>query len=132
MVRVSITSRQITSEAIADPPGLSIRRTTALIELSARIFRSAARPPLPPRGTPVQSAPFFLGAGIDHRHHPFHGVAHGQIRMVEHRMKDRGWIDKAFTYWFDEPDPKDYEFVVAGNKRIKAAAPGLAPRRRSI
>ena len=37
--RVSMTSRQITSEAIADPPGLSMRITTARTESSARALR---------------------------------------------------------------------------------------------
>ena len=44
---------------------------------------------------------------------------------MERHLRERGWLDKAFTYWFDEPDTKDYEFVVAGMKRLKAAAPGL-------
>ena len=47
------------------------------------------------------------------------------LGQVERHLRDRGWLPKAFTYWFDEPDPKDYEFVVAGMKRLKAAAPGL-------
>jgi hypothetical protein len=33
--------------------------------------------------------------------------------------------DKAYVYWFDEPDPKDYEFVMNGFKKIKEAAPGI-------
>jgi len=44
---------------------------------------------------------------------------------VERHLRERGWLNQAYTYWFDEPDPKDYEFVVEGMKRIKAAAPGL-------
>ncbi|MBE7501037.1 MAG: DUF4091 domain-containing protein [Verrucomicrobiales bacterium] len=47
------------------------------------------------------------------------------LGQVEQHLRARGWLDRAFTYWFDEPDPKDYEFVVAGQQRIKAAAPGL-------
>ena len=31
----------------------------------------------------------------------------------------------AFVYWFDEPDPKDYEFVANGMKRLEKYAPGL-------
>jgi hypothetical protein len=49
----------------------------------------------------------------------------GYLSQVERHLRDKGWLDEAFTYWFDEPDPKDYEFVVAGQQRIKAAAPGL-------
>lgn len=47
------------------------------------------------------------------------------LAQVERHLRERGWLDRAYTYWFDEPDPKDYEFVVAGQQRIKAAAPGL-------
>lgn len=47
------------------------------------------------------------------------------LSQIERHLKAKGWLDKAYTYWFDEPDPKDYEFVVAGMKRIKAAAPGI-------
>jgi hypothetical protein len=47
------------------------------------------------------------------------------LSQIESHLRERGWLDKAFTYWFDEPDPKDYDFVVAGMKRIKAAAPGI-------
>jgi len=47
------------------------------------------------------------------------------LSQVEDHLRQRGWLDKAFIYWFDEPDPKDYEFVVEGMKRLKAAAPGL-------
>lgn len=47
------------------------------------------------------------------------------LGQVERHLREKGWLDKAFTYWFDEPDPKDYDFVIAGQQRIKAAAPGL-------
>jgi hypothetical protein len=47
------------------------------------------------------------------------------LSQVEAHLRQRGWLPKAFVYWFDEPDPKDYAFVVAGMARLKAAAPGL-------
>jgi len=47
------------------------------------------------------------------------------LGQVERFLRERGWLSRAYTYWFDEPDPKDYEFVVEGMKRIKTAAPGL-------
>jgi hypothetical protein len=45
-------------------------------------------------------------------------------QLVEH-LRAKGWLDKAYMYWFDEPEPRDYEFVVEGMKLIKRAAPGL-------
>lgn len=47
------------------------------------------------------------------------------LSQVERHLRQRGWLEQAFTYWFDEPDPKDYAFVVEGMKRIHAAAPGV-------
>lgn len=47
------------------------------------------------------------------------------LSQVERHLRERGWLNNAFTYWFDEPERKDYEFVIAGMKRIKAAAPGI-------
>lgn len=47
------------------------------------------------------------------------------LGQIERHLRQRGWLDRAYTYWFDEPDPKDYEFVVEGMKRLKAAAPGI-------
>jgi hypothetical protein len=50
---------------------------------------------------------------------------HDYLTQVEAHLRQRGWLSKAFTYWFDEPAPKDFEFVSAGMKRLKEAAPGI-------
>ena len=47
------------------------------------------------------------------------------LGQVTEHLRAHGWLDQAYTYWFDEPDRKDYAFVVEGMKRIKAAAPSL-------
>jgi len=47
------------------------------------------------------------------------------LSQIENHLEQRGWLSKAFTYWFDEPAPKDFEFVVDGMKRLHAAAPGI-------
>lgn len=44
---------------------------------------------------------------------------------VEAHLKEKGWLEEAFIYWFDEPDPKDYEFVNNGFIKLKNAAPGI-------
>jgi hypothetical protein len=48
-----------------------------------------------------------------------------QGRQVVEHFKAKGWLDRAYMYWFDEPDPKDYAFVVDGMKLIRRSAPGL-------
>ena len=47
------------------------------------------------------------------------------LGQIETHLRERHWLDKAFTYWFDEPAPKDFAFVVDGMKRLNAAAPGI-------
>lgn len=78
-----------------------------------------------------------MGGGTFHSRHPgrLAGFDEGTpeharlfrdyLGQVERHLAERGWLGRAFTYWFDEPDPKDYDFVVAGMKRLKDAAPGI-------
>ncbi len=47
------------------------------------------------------------------------------LSQIEAHLRKRNWLPKAFTYWFDEPAPKDFDFVVEGMKRLNAAAPGI-------
>ncbi len=49
-----------------------------------------------------------------------------QVRQIEEHLREKGWLHMAYVYWFDEPEPKDYEFVKAGMARLKKYAPGLA------
>ncbi len=44
---------------------------------------------------------------------------------VEAFLKKKGWLDEAYVYWFDEPRPRDYEFVKEGMDMIHRNAPGL-------
>ena len=32
------------------------------------------------------------------------------VKQLQDHLRDKGWLDMAFVYWFDEPDPKDYRF----------------------
>lgn len=47
------------------------------------------------------------------------------LKGIESHLKEKGWLDKAYVYWFDEPDPKDYAFVMKGFDTLKRHAPGL-------
>jgi hypothetical protein len=46
-------------------------------------------------------------------------------RALEGHLREKGWLDEAFVYWFDEPAPKDYEFVTNGFGKLKEAAPDI-------
>jgi hypothetical protein len=47
------------------------------------------------------------------------------VRQLESHFRERGWLDMAYVYWFDEPEPRDYDFVAQGMRRLKQSAPGL-------
>ncbi|MCP4641450.1 MAG: hypothetical protein GY851_13495, partial [bacterium] len=44
---------------------------------------------------------------------------------VQEHLREKGWLDDAYVYWFDEPDPKDYEFVMNGFGKLKQYCPGI-------
>lgn len=48
-----------------------------------------------------------------------------QGRQIVEHLRENGWLDEAYVYWFDEPAPRDYEFVIEGMNLLKRAAPGL-------
>jgi len=47
------------------------------------------------------------------------------VRAISAHLAAKGWLDLAYTYWFDEPDPDDYDFVNFGNDLIAGAEPRL-------
>ena len=44
--------------------------------------------------------------------------------LTDH-LRERGWLDEAYTYWFDEPEPTQYAFVRGGFEKLRRLAPGL-------
>lgn len=47
------------------------------------------------------------------------------LKQLESHLREKDWLKMAYTYWFDEPDTKDYAFVQSGMDRIKKSAPDL-------
>ncbi len=78
-----------------------------------------------------------MGGGTFHaRHEPrigpfgentpqYQALLASQVRQLEAHLRQKGWLEMAYVYWFDEPDPKDYAFVRAGMERLKRFAPGI-------
>ncbi len=46
-------------------------------------------------------------------------------RQVQEHLREKGWLDRAYVYWFDEPEREQYPFVLNGFKKLKTAAPDL-------
>ena len=51
----------------------------------------------------------------------FRNYLHG----IQEHLRRKGWLDKAYIYWFDEPTPKDYKFVMNGFNKLKKYAPDI-------
>lgn len=67
--------------------------------------------------------PSLLGVPVDD---PAYDVLMGKyLRGVEAHLREKGWLDMAYVYWFDEPDTKDYAFVMRGFDTLRRHAPGL-------
>ncbi|MSR82244.1 MAG: DUF4091 domain-containing protein [Candidatus Latescibacteria bacterium] len=47
------------------------------------------------------------------------------LGALEQHLTKKGWLDEAYVYWFDEPEPKDYPFVMGGFAKLKAHAPRI-------
>ena len=47
------------------------------------------------------------------------------LRTIQDHLEAKGWLDKQYIYWFDEPDAKDYDFVREGMALLERCAPKL-------
>ncbi len=53
----------------------------------------------------------------------YEALFHEYAGELQEHLREHKWLDKAYVYWFDEPEPKDYPFVIEGMKRLKTHAP---------
>ena len=67
--------------------------------------------------------PELLGFKEDTPHYKAAFTAYCQ--QVQEHLRQKGWFDETYVYWFDEPDPKDYQFVMNGFAKLKGAAPDI-------
>ncbi|MEW6364499.1 MAG: glycoside hydrolase domain-containing protein [Acidobacteriota bacterium] len=47
------------------------------------------------------------------------------LRIITDHLAARGWLDRAYTYWYDEPEPETYPVVVEGMQILHRAEPRL-------
>ncbi|MBN1805681.1 MAG: DUF4091 domain-containing protein [Sedimentisphaerales bacterium] len=67
--------------------------------------------------------PELLGFSEDTPH--YKTAFNAYCKQVQEHLREKGWLDEAFIYWFDEPAPRDYEFVMNGFAKLKQAAPDI-------
>ncbi len=62
---------------------------------------------------------------FDEESEEYQAMFSSYVRQLEEHLQEQGWLDMAYVYWFDEPAPRDYEFVTSGMERLRRYAPGL-------
>jgi hypothetical protein len=55
----------------------------------------------------------------------YEGAMRAFLGTLQAHLREQGWLEEAFVYWFDEPDPKDYAFVNNGFAKLKKWAPDV-------
>ncbi len=74
---------------------------------------------MPRRGAPGVCGPFRQGSeGYDR-------VVGTYLRELQEHLRAKGWLERAYTYWVDEPEPQDYENVRYGMRLLDQWAPDL-------
>jgi len=67
--------------------------------------------------------PELLGFTEDTAH--YKALFNSYCQQLQEHLREKGWLDEAYVYWFDEPEPKDYDFVMNGFRKLKQAAPDI-------
>jgi hypothetical protein len=67
--------------------------------------------------------PELLGFGEDTPQYKI--LFNSYCTQIQEHLRQKGWLDEAYVYWFDEPAPRDYEFVMNGFRKLKEAAPDI-------
>ncbi len=63
--------------------------------------------------------------GFSERTHEYQVMFRSYYAQLEAHLADKGWLDEGFVYWFDEPAPHQYAFVLRGFQRLKRHAPRI-------
>ncbi len=67
--------------------------------------------------------PSLLGFKEDDPEYPI--ILESYYRQMEKHLAERSWLDEAYVYWFDEPSPDQYSFVMNGFDKLKRYCPRI-------
>jgi hypothetical protein len=69
------------------------------------------------------SPPSLLGFDEDTPEYPVLFAAY--CRQLEAHLAAKGWLERAYVYWFDEPSADQYPFVMNGFAKLQQFCPGI-------
>ncbi len=67
--------------------------------------------------------PSLLGFKEDEPEYPI--ILESYCKQMEKHLAEKGWLDEAYVYWFDEPSPDQYAFVMNGFEKLKRYCPRI-------
>jgi hypothetical protein len=67
--------------------------------------------------------PSLLGFKEDDPEYPI--LLKSYCSQLQEHLTEKGWLDEAFIYWFDEPSPDQYPFVMNGFEKLKRYCPRI-------
>ncbi len=67
--------------------------------------------------------PSLLGFAEDTPEYPL--LLGSYCRQIEAHLRAKGWLDKAYIYWFDEPSEKQYAYLQNGFNKLKRYCPDI-------
>ena len=88
-------------------------------------------------GNTVKITPDGLGGGNQHGRRPpqicgvkredpqYEQIMQDYLKKYVQHLREKGWLEYAYVFWFDEPWGRDYEFVSQGMATVKKYAPEL-------
>ena len=70
---------------------------------------------------------FKLGSicGVVQTNALYHTLMSKYLGAIERHLKEKGWLDASYVYWFDEPQESVYPQVNTGMLTLKRHAPGM-------
>ena len=78
------------------------------------------------RGGSVDGRPTGSLAGFSGETPEYHKLMADYLGKLQEHLREKGWLDKGYVYWCDEPTENDYDFVAEGFGTLKKYAPDLA------
>ena len=47
------------------------------------------------------------------------------LHEIQEHLREKGWLDMSYVYWYDEPEEQDYPYVMNGFRKLREGAPDL-------